>query len=205
MKLMPIEAQRIGVGSTATDYRTSLVRQAVIDLQRVIPGYRLNHETIYYADDLVREGLAMRGVKPSQSAFKSLSIFRITDGECDARFNGVPHEWKDRLKLVHGTAEVNDKQARYSIDDAGYTFYVYPMPEDETWFVSMFWDGQKLDFQDGEQVPFDEPAALAVSYFVMANTAIQVKDDLAKNERFMRLYEMQKPKLYLSDKQRRGE
>ena len=135
-KLLPIEASRVGVG--ATDYRTSLIRQGVIDLQRVIPSFRVNHETIYYPEDLVREGWAMRGVKPPQSAFKSLSIFRIKDGELYSRNHGEAYPWRDRFDLIYGKVASNDRLCRYAIDDQGYTFYVYPMDEEQCWMVSMF-------------------------------------------------------------------
>jgi hypothetical protein len=205
MKLLPIEAQRVGIGNTATDYRTSLIRQAVIELQRIIPSYKINHETIYYPEDLVREGLAVRGVRPPQSVFKDLSIFRLTDGVCDARFAGVPHEWSRRFELVHGSVCVNDKQCRYSMDPSGNrTFYIYPMPENEAWFVSMFWDGTKLEFQDDDQVPFTEATARAVALFVKANAASDVEDDLQKKKDAADEFEKMKPKLYIDDKETRG-
>lgn len=203
-KLLPIEAQRLGVGST--DYLTSLIRQGVMDLQRVIPGYQINHETIYYPSDLVREGMAMRGVKPPQSAFKDLSLFRLDANlATDARYQGVSHAWKDRFDLIYGRTASNDGKARFSIDPEGYTFYVYPVPEDETWCVSMFWNGQKMNFKDDEQVPFPEQSALAVSYFVLARTSSMVEDNLQQKLDYQRDYELQKPKLFIDDKERRGE
>lgn len=207
-KLLPIEAQRIGVGTTATDYLTSLIRQAVIDLQRVIPGFCINHETLYYADDLVAEGHCMRGVKPPQSGFKSLSICNTYTDDDDERvidrYPGVPYPWEKRFDLINGQVAVNDAKCRYAIDSAGYTFYVYPFPKEECWIVSMFWDGQKLDFQDDEQVPFSEAAALAVSYFVKANTSLEVEDGIPAADKYQERYEKQKTKLFLDDKAKRG-
>jgi hypothetical protein len=203
-KLLPIEANRVGIGSTATDYLTSLIRQGVIDLQRAIPGFRINHETIYYPDDLVREGLSCRGVKPPQSTFKSLSIFRVSDDKLKERAYGTPYPWERRFDLVHGGVAVNDGQCRYSIDPAGYTFCVYPMDETQCWLVSMFWDGQKLDFQDDEQVPFTEASALAVSYFVKANTSLEVEDGVPNSERYAGMFREQATKLFIDDKRKRG-
>jgi hypothetical protein len=208
MKLLPIEANRIGIGTTATDYRESLIRQAVIDLQRVIPSFRVNHETIYNVNDLVREGLAMRGTKPPQSTFRDLSIFRITseDGEesCDARYHAIAHSWKDRFQLINGELPVNDGDARYCIDPSGYTFYVYPMNEEECWMVSFFWDGQKIDFKDDEQVPFSEASMLAVSYFVKAHSTLEAEDNVQGKTDWKAEYEKQKPKLYLDSKDQGG-
>lgn len=204
-KLLPIEAQRVGIGTTATDYLTSLIRQAVIDLQRVIPGFQLRHETIYDQSDLVREGMAMRGVKPPQSSFKDLSIFRVTDDQIGSRFHSVPHPWEKRFDLVYSRTASNDGSARHCIDPEGSTFYVYPIPEGENWKVSMFWNGQKLNFRDEEQVPFTEASCLAVMYFVKAHTSAEVEDNVQNKIDYKREYELQKPKLYISDKESRGE
>ena len=203
-KLLPIESQRIGVGSTATDYLTSLIRQGAIDLQRAIDGFKINHETIYHREDMVQEGLAMRLVKPPQSAFRGLSIFRNDAGEIVSRFDGVAYPWAKRFDLINGVVPSNDGVCRYSIDDAGYTCYVYPMPEDQDLMVSLFWDGQKFDFKDDEQVPFSEAAALAVSYFVRSNTSLEVEDGMQNSTKYAELFERQKTKLYIDDKDKRG-
>lgn len=203
-KLLPIEVNRIGVG--ATDYLTSLIRQGVIDLQRVIPSFRVNHETLYYPNDLVQEGMAARGVKPPQSSFKSLSISTINvAGDADhedqvIRAHGEPWPWELRWDLINGNVPSNDGKCRYSIDPQGYTFYVYPWHPNEQWILSMFWDGQKLNFQDDEQVPFTEASALAVSYFVKANTAPEVEDSLQGAALWQSKFEAQKPKLYMDHK-----
>ena len=203
-KLLPIESQRIGVGSTATDYLTSLIRQGAIELQRVIDGFKINHETIYFRDDMAQEGLAMRLTKPPQSAFRGLSIFRNEDGAIVSRFHSVSYPWEKRFDLINGLVPSNDGVCRYSIDPGGYTCYVYPTPDDQDLMVSLFWDGQKFDFKDDEQVPFSEPAALAVSYFVKANTSIEVEDGIQNSVRFQEMFERQKTKLYIDDKAKRG-
>lgn len=202
-KLLPIDAARVGVG--AEDYLTSLIRQACIDLQRVVPGFCINHETIYYPNDVAREGMAVRLVKPPQSKFRGLSIFKLKDGVVDSRYHAVPHPYENRFDLINASVAVNDGDARYSIDHAGYTLYAYPIPNDDTdWYISMFWDGQKLDFQDGEHVPFTEAAALAVSYFVRKETHQEVEAALPESARSDVKYREQKTKLYLDDKERRG-
>jgi hypothetical protein len=211
-KLLPIEAQRVGVGSTATDYLTSLIRQACIDLQRVIDGFTINHETIYYPDDMVREGYAMRAVKPPQSKFRDLSIFRILDytdstsvpRQQVTRYHARAFPWANRFDLVNGSVSINDGSAFYSIDPAGYTFYAYPMKQGECWMVSLFWDGQKFDFEDEEQVPFSEAAALAVSYFVKANTSLEVEDGIQNAAYYRQMYDQQKTKLHIDDRAKRG-
>ena len=203
-ELLPIEARRKGVGNTGTSYFTRLKRQAVLDLQGAIPGYCINHETIYYQDDMVREGLACRLVKPPQSALRSIWLFKVVEGEDTVRRKAIPYPWEKRFDLVNGQVPTNDGYARYAVDPAGYTVYVYPMIDGEPWMVSLFWDGQKLDFQDDEQVPFPERAALAVSYFVKANTSIEVEDGIQNSVFYKQAYADEKTKLYLDDKDRQG-
>lgn len=204
-KLLPIEANRVGIGNTAGDYLDSLIVQAVLDLQRVIPSYRLNHETIYHPSDMVREGLTMKLIKPPQSSFRGLSIFKIDPDTGEVtRYHGEPYPYADRFNLINGVVPSNDGVARYSIADDGRTMYVYPMPEEENWFVSMFWDGQKFTFGADDRVPFPLQSALAVSYFVKANTSLEVEDDIGNKRDYKDDYEKQKPKLYIDDKERRG-
>lgn len=202
LKLLPIEANRVGVG--ATDYLDSLIVQAVIDLQRVIPGFQINHETIYYPDDMVVEGKASRLVKPPQSAFKSLSLFKTNDDDELVRHHSIAFPYEYRFQLINGQVAVNDKLARHAIDDAGYTMYVYPVPADSGWHVSLFWDGQKFDFDDDEQVPFTQAAAFAVSLFVQSRTTITVENDVQMKTDYAADYAEAKKKLYLDDKDKRG-
>lgn len=204
-ELLPIEAQRVGVGNTATNYLTSLIRLAVIDLQRTIPGFKNNHETIYGTSDLVREGFALRGVLPPGAEFESLSVFMTEDDECKYRMHGVAFDWNKRFDLINGVVPVNDGNCRYAIDPAGHTFYVYPMPEEQCWALSLFWNGHKLDFGADDRVPFDEASILAVSYFVKDNTSVEVEDSLPNSNSFSVKYQREKSRLYLDDKKRRGE
>lgn len=201
-KLLPIEAQRVGVGDSASDYLTSLIRQAVIDLQGIIPSFVVNHETIYYPQDMVREGLAMKLTKPPQSALRQVLVFQIDSTGKLFLFEAVPFPWEKRRHLFNGEVDVNDGKARYCIDPSGHTMHVCPMPEDN-WMVSLIWDGKKLDFQDEEQVPFTERSALAVSYFVKAHTAPEVEDAPSQGAYWRDQYEKIKPKLYIDSKDER--
>lgn len=204
-KLLPIEARRVGVGTSATDYLSSLIMQAVIDLQGAVPGFRINHETIYYPDDMVIDGAAARLVKPPQSAFRGASLFRVKDGAIDSNCEAIAHPYESRFDLIGGRVATNDGLARYSIDHAGYTMYVYPVPVDEGWHVSLRWDGQKFDFQDDEQVPFSQRAAQVVAYYVKAHTNAEVESSLPDSQRSEIKYARGKTALYLDDKEKRGE
>ena len=207
LKLLPLDRKRIGettaTGDTASDFLNSLMVQAVIQLQRVIPSFRTNHETIYYPEDMVREGMACRISKPPQSAFRDLSLFRINEDETVDRHQGVPYSWANRFDLVNGAVPSNDSDAHYSIEPSGATLYVYPMPENECWLVSLFWNGQKVDFDDEEKVPFSQAAALAVSYFVKANTSMEIEDGVSAAEKYLKLFGDEKTRLYIDRKSTR--
>lgn len=209
-KLIPLEAQRKGVGTSADDFLLGYIRQAVIQLQDISDELRVGHESIYELYDLVQEGRALRGTKPPQSAIRNAVFFRrnddgttTTDPTYD-RFEADTYSWSRRQDLIDGIVPVNEQKCQLAIDPHGYTFYIYPAPdseEEEEWALSLTWDGKKLDFKDEDKTPFTEQMALAVAYFVAANSALQVSENTALFEKYMLLYENQKPKLYLSGKE----
>ena len=200
-KLIPLEAQRKGVGSSADDFLLSYIRQAVIQLQNIVDAFRIGHETIYEISDLVQEGLALKGIKPPQSAIRNIVFFQRFNDHFD-RYESESYPWSKRSDLTGGHVPVNDNIAKVAIDPQGYSFYIYPTPkEGEEWAVSMTWDGKKLDFKDDELVPFTEQMALAVAYFAAANVALYSDEDSAKFDRYITMYEREKPRLFISAKE----
>lgn len=200
--MLTVDSDRSGVET----YRLAQIRQGVIQLQTLIDGYRLNHETVYDPSDFVTEGHASRGVKPPQSANIEVSYCKLVEDS-----NGVkrthrhptkPFDWSERFKLIHGRVAVNDGHALVSIDRQGYTFYIYPEVFDG-FLVSMHWDGLKLDFKDDEETPFDEAAAGAVAEFVKGQIEREVNRDIAMHDSHMKTYSMKLPLLFTREKEKR--
>lgn len=206
-ELLPIDAGRKGLGST--EYLNRLIRQGVIQLQGVIDGYRIGHETIYNPSDFVQEGYALRGVKPPQSAIRDVFYVKTIDPAPDGynadlpviRFNCRTYPWAKRFNLVNRYEHV-DGRAIFCADPYGYTFYLYPAPCDGAeWRLSMNWDGLKLDFQDDEQTPFDEQMAGAIAYWVKMHVALEIEEDGEKHKHYKELWMGAKPLLAVHQKE----
>jgi len=66
----------------------------------------------------------------------------------------------------------------------------------------LVWDGMKLDFEDSDEVPFDERMALAVSYFVKADIE-RVQGEAALFNSYDASYRKMKANLFLQKKNQR--
>lgn len=144
----------------------SLIRQGVIDIQHHVPMYRNGHETIYESTDVLEDGSASRGELPDQCIVHSAHFIK----ECDEGCKKVPlsnYDWNRRFSLTRGTQALNAGHGFIAIDPQCSTFYVYPKIEDDIKLL-VTWTGTKLDFADGDTVPFDEPMAFAVAEYVKA-------------------------------------
>lgn len=84
--LITVDAKRGGLGA----YRPAILRQAVIDIQRGIDEYRINHETVYQPQDLVEEGQCSHGVKPPQSVIRDVQLIRIATDLSGKPLDTVP-------------------------------------------------------------------------------------------------------------------
>lgn len=203
-ELMPLEKQRLDLQDSedgAPGHLTLQIRQAVIDLQRFIPAYLKNHESIYDPEDFALDGSASRGATPPGALLKEFWVFNTETGVRHPVIS-FPHE--RRHELIHGMANVADQQARLALDPHGETFWVYPAVE-PGWCLVMNWDAKgttniKLDFKDDEKVPFGEDAAKAVSEYAHAQIARIVDRDLAMHESWMRSYLTSRKDLYLESK-----
>jgi len=172
-ELLTVDKNRQGMGT----YIDTIIRVAVVDLQNNIPAFRVNHETLYLPGDFVQEGAAGRAVLPPQAALRDCFMSKVfTDGSSE-RHPVNQYPWDDRFALVHGTAAVNDSAGLICIDPNSYTFYAYPYMV-TGWILSVFWDGQKLDFQDAEETPFTENETFCVSLYVKAMIAREVNRDM---------------------------
>lgn len=182
--LLTIDSDRFGVGTGGTtSYVDRLINQAVINIQGFVPLYRRGQETVYFPDDLVQDGLASVGSLPS-GCFP-LEAFYVKTGATCVRQPLWPYDYASRHDLICGNPRITGNQFLMAIDDRqGRDFYVFPKIE-EGRELSLFWDGIKTDFQDGESVPFDEEMEMAVAMFVKAAIAREVDKDLSLSASYM--------------------
>jgi hypothetical protein len=199
------------------------IRQAVLDLCRYIPEYARNNETIYYNQDFAPDGAAHVGALPPMSKVESVWLYSANK---QRRFPVEQVAWEHRFKLCHQRhehfeggmgAEVMPSaaslEAEHKFREAGYMphphfkghmaisprhdrFYITPQIEGE-WLLSLFWDGLKLDYRDQEQVPFEEEAALAVSWWVKGQFADYIERDPGRAAGFVGQFKTKRSELYL--------
>lgn len=196
--MLTTDADRAGIEL----YRPAILRQAVIRIQSLIPELRVGHEVIYYPSDLVVEGHASRGVLPPQAAIRDIWLVKLhQDGRSCFRFQTMQWPWKDRFALVNGKVPINGGQSYFSIDPQGYEFMVFPQVFD-CWLISLFYDGQKLDFQDGELTPFTEMMAGAVADYMKSEIKREVDTDLALKRDYMQSFQDKTSLLHLDMRDR---
>lgn len=206
-ELMPIEKQRMGLqdDNGVDGFITRNIRIAVIDLQNYVTSYRKNHETIYYPQDFVTEGYASKGVLPPNAHLKDISfINNKADDAGNFRYPATRLPFSDRFDLINGCKLLPDQHGRITVDDAGYTFYAYPVIGDG-WVLSVLWDGMgvgnvKLDFKADELVPFEEDCAECVADYVKARIAREVDKDMEMFASYQQSFMAKRKDLYLRNK-----
>lgn len=215
--LMPQDAQRLGL----EDYLPRLMRLAVIDLQDFIPAYRNRHEIIYHAQDFATDGAAGVGVLPPSAQLRDCWMF---DTATKRRFAVIGFPWERRFELAKSeiteledlivptaaslaaaetagavTAAAGNRVGLLAVDPQGAQFYLYPKIEG-SFLLSVHWDGRKVDFQEDEQVPFDQDAAQAVADYCKAKIALEVDREQQRHNSFMSEYVLKRTNLYLRNK-----
>lgn len=195
--LCGVDSDREGIST----FRTNQIRQAVIELQGLIPQYQNSHETLYLPSDCVYDGLASKGAKPPESILKELWLCQV-QRDSSKRTTGKafkhqlkPWPWKDRESLIEGRAAVNDGMGWYTVDPEGCEFYVFPAVYDD-WLLSMRWNGKKLDFKDDEETPFDEPLAGTVALKVKAEISREVEQNVQLHQSYEMSFDKKKRSLW---------
>jgi hypothetical protein len=201
---MPLEKQRLALQDSngTPGYISNQIRQAVIDLQKYIPAFLKNHETIYDPEDFATDGSASVGTAPPSAAVKE---FWVCNTETGARYPTTMFPYARRYELIHGTLEIPDQHARVAMASGG-RFWVYPVIQPGFCLV-IKWDGigttnVKLDFKDDELVPFTEDAAKAVAHFVKAEVCREIDKDYTGYDSHLRSYLTARKDIYLNNKEK---
>jgi hypothetical protein len=209
-------------------YYRNQIRQAVLDLCNFIDEYNKNNETIYFESDLTTDGEASVGTLPPFAEFESawyystdrLVRFPVKQVPWEHRFEMASKEFWDRLNCDYVVLTAassaalamadtiamlksagRQKAGAMAISPRHDQFYVFPQVTGE-WILSLFWNGQKLDYAPQELVPFGEEAAQAVAWWVQAQFAKYVDRDSARAADLMRDYNMKRSNLYTRTKQK---
>lgn len=86
-------------------------------------------------------------------------------------------EWHDRYKMgyIKDNCCSKDKPALIAVDDEKFSFFTWPKL-DATHRVSIFWNGIKVSFVDGDITPFDEGFVIASKEYVLSVLMAQVEE-----------------------------
>lgn len=85
--------------------------------------------------------------------------------------------WEDRQSLICGR---NRRRYAYSVAPFGNQFIIHPALNDET-VLLVVWDGLKMDFANGDIIPWPEWAAEAVAAYIKFKILLEIdkRPDLA--------------------------
>ena len=197
-----IDQGKIDLAGSATQI-DNFIRQGVIELQNFIPLYRKNNETTYEVADLEEEGEASIGTLPEGAKLQD-AFYVQTDADCKR----VPlsiYNWGNRHDLICGAPKMIGGNFLIAFDPDGETFIAFPKVLDG-YELSVFWEGSKLEYADGDTVPFDEGCAKAISDYVLSEMLRRPGPtrDLKAAETHFLAYTNQRRSLYREARARRS-
>lgn len=170
---LTVDADRRGIES----FRTRMIRNSVVDLQRFIRAYRQGHTTTYQAANLDEREYGMIGNLPVGAipeAFYTLSNVPdeddVTHPTCQRnRMDFWP--WVARKTLLCSACD--PRLYAYTISPYSRQFVIHPVLNDETELL-LVWEGLKMDFDDADEVPWPEEAAEASAAYVKWRILLEV-------------------------------
>lgn len=140
------------------------ITQGAIDLEQFIEVYKEGHENVYQADDLTIEGSCSVGALPAGAQIQD--IYVATTGTPCIRAPYVQYDWENRFDLICGNPRIYNCNKFIAIDPQAKTFMAYPVVRNDQ-YVSLFWNGLKETFADGDEVPFGQKAAEAIADYTL--------------------------------------
>jgi hypothetical protein len=119
-------------------------------------------------------------------------------------------DWRRRMELVHRAVCFDGLTGLFAVNPNADEFWLYPLlpvGDDEdgyNWLFQLNWDGVKLDWADGDQTRFDEPAAAQVAEYVKSWFLRHVDQDLPQADVALAMSKSLKADLYLTGNRQRG-
>lgn len=170
-----------GVRLNTVSFVDAEIRQAVIDLQSYVPEMRFPHETRYLPADLNTDGFASIGTLPDQAIPRDMYYVKDNDipGGVDNVCVRSPieiYDWGNRYDLVCGNIQLNGCRYKIAMSPQATDFFVFPKLADGH-HLSLFWEGQRLDFDDATVVPFGERSVAAAATWVKAASIREIDRD----------------------------
>lgn len=213
---LAVEANRRGMET----FRLRYIRNAVLDLQRYIRGYRLGNTTVYTATDVEDQGQAQLVALPTGAKPKACYIYSVDEDLnplCD-RYRLRFYPWNNRQDMICGalnfltwwtaccnceSVDLTDDQQMlwtskayvYSMGPMGRNFLIYPKLTASTRLL-LVWDGYKYEWSDEDEINFPEEASEAVAAYVQWKVAQNVDKNIPLSREFKGDYERLRLALY---------
>ncbi len=201
-------------------------RDAVIDLQRFIPGYRSGNSTTFKLADVTAVGQASLvqmpvGALPKELYILSLDTAKQATNPLCKRYRLDFYPWRSRQDMVCGRLDFTNWWVGgfwpngcppVPTSCCGITWlqskaYVYTMAPhgknflvypglNDTTAVLLVWDGYKTEFGNTDTIPFPDGAAEAVANYVKWRIALEVDKNIALSREFQGAWRERRLSLY---------
>jgi hypothetical protein len=212
-KLITVDARRDGVQELIDDlvsigrieltaagaFIDALIKQGALELQEYVELYRYNQERVFTFADAVEWGEACQLTLPEGCRVRDVYYVK-DDADCQ-RMPVVQYDWQNRFDLKCGQPRMKGSEFYAAIDPSGHTLTVFPTLLDG-YHVSVFYDGPKSSFADGDSVPFDEPSALAIADYVRFRQNLQSPANPKMAGIFESAYRAKRLQLYRSAREK---
>lgn len=191
---LAVEATRRGLAA----FRDRYMRNAILDLQRYIRGYRDANYSTFTSGNVAIESKAHLVPMPTGAKPKACYIYSVAEGDdvlCKRyRLNFYP--WEHRQDLIcgrlsfsawwgacwpNGCPPVSEADAAgwetkayvYTTGPMGRNFLIYPQLTTSTRLV-LIWDGYKYDFDDADVINFPAEVSEAVAAYILWKITLNV-------------------------------
>ena len=205
---LAVESNRRGMEA----FRSRFMRNAVLDLQRYIRGYRDGNTTVYTTASVTDQGQAQLVDLPTNAKPTALYIYSV-DADLDDplcyRYRLQFYPWNSRQDLICGKlnfmswagsaccglgcsvpALTADQQLAwtskayvYTIGPFGRNFLIYPKITASTRLL-LVWDGLRYVWSDTDPINFPEEAAEAVAAYVQWKITRTVDKNIGLSKEF---------------------
>lgn len=171
----------------------TLIKAGVWDLQASIPFYASMTRRSIAGTSLKDNGFYASGTLPAGSQITDVYAQDATDSTLRVRFNIVTA--KDEFERMQTGEAGALTHFFYYVPTTG-VFFVTPSPARDGSILKIEYANKKLDYENDDDVAFDEKAAEAVSSYVNSRLAAQVDRDAGMASMYYNVYVSTKRKLY---------
>lgn len=154
----------------------SLIKAASWDLQASVPFYLADTRRTVKPTAMRTVGYAAATVLPVGTRIKGAFATHLDSPGVRVSYSFAVTT-SEQIAMEEGNVANTDKVLHYSPKTG--TVLVTPNPKDDGSSLVLLLESKRLDFEDDDEVPFDDQAAKIISEYVMAHLSRTVDHDLA--------------------------